>query len=149
MLRYLVCLGVALFAGASLRAGELDADFKPAAPATPAVHQDAFVPVNPLGRAALGLNDHDATTKASELDDESPAQSWGRWRGCGWGCGWRGCAWRGCGWGGCGWRGCGWGGCGWGGWGCGWGCYRPCFAFAPVSFSIGFGGCYPYGGFCW
>ncbi len=141
MLRYIACVAVALLAGTSLRAGELDADYKPAAPSTPAVQQNPVLPVNAVARAAIQAAAEDAAPKASELDGETPAQSWRGWRGCGWGCGWRGCGWRGCGWGGCGYRLCGWRGCGWG-------CCRPCFACCPVSFSIGFGG-YPYGGYCW
>jgi hypothetical protein len=118
-------------------AGELDRE-SPVIKAIPALVQPADLP------------------GGTEMDRETPDQSWKRWRG-GWG--WGGWGWRGgWGWGGWhrpwygGWGGWGWGGYGswyrpwyggWGGWGWG-GWYRPVV-------SIGWGWGYPayYGGWGW
>jgi hypothetical protein len=145
MVRYVACTAVVLFAGATLRAGELDNEFGAKVPAAPAKTitlnggAGAVAVLAPAGAADSRM--------ASELDTEMPAQSWRRcgWGGCGWGgCGWHGCGWRACGWGwgGCGWRGCGWGGCGW----------RRCgfvsLPFYSPCFFVGYGG-YPVWGSCW
>ena len=98
MLRSLLGLALALGLALPLTAGEMDNDSS-AKKAQPT--------------AALSTDTASLTSAVSELDKESPTQSWRR---CGWG-GW-GCCYRPCyGWGGgyrCGWGG-GWGGGGWGG----------------------------------
>ena len=146
MTRYLWCLAIAVLAGTSLRAGELDEEFAAKSPATPTV-QKRIAPVNVV-TAGLSARAGKASAdgwKASEMDAETPTQAWhGGWGGCGWrGCGWRG-GWGGYGWGG--WRG-GWGGYGWGGWGGygwrGWG-----LGYYPSYFGYGYGG-YPGWGSCW
>jgi hypothetical protein len=132
MVRYMACLAAALLAGAAVRAGELDAEF--GAKAT--VAKASSFSGSGAALSTLALNVKVEGARASELDDESPAQSWRCFRG--WGCrGW-GCGWRG--WG-CGWRG--W--CGWRPWGCGFG--WPCYGYCPPVVSIGFG--YPGWGGYW
>ena len=123
MVRYIACF-VALFAGASLRAGELDAEFGTKAPATAPMALGAEA-AGPIPMLALKTPDGG---KASELDNENPAQSWGH---CGWG---RGFGWGGFGRGFGGWGG-GWGGFGgYGGWG-GYGGYGGCgFLPGPVGY---------------
>lgn len=72
--------------------------------------------------AATAPTTNTSVAGVTELDQESPTQSWRRYGYGGWGCGWRG----GYGWGG-GWRG-GYCGYGWGGY------YRPYYG----GFSIGY-----------
>ncbi|HQR07341.1 MAG TPA: hypothetical protein PLN21_10995 [Gemmatales bacterium] len=120
MLRSLLGLALALGLALPLFAGEMDNDSS-AKKAQP--------------NAALSTDTVSLTTAVSELDKESPTQSWRR---CGWG-GW-GCCSRGwgCGWGGgwsCGWRG-GWGG----GWGWGGGCCQPWGGVVRVGFVQPWGG---------
>src|SRR5512143_763321 len=117
MVRPIAYLAVALFAGAPLRASELDADFGAATPAAPAATLKA---ISPAAAATAPLpapirDDRTDVGKESELDAESPAQSCFFFRrGLGWGG-------YGLGWGGG--YGLGWGdyGLGWGGYGLGWG----------------------------
>jgi hypothetical protein len=133
MVRYIACVAVALFVGATLRAGELDGEFGPKAPVAPAKDLAmqagaavAMVPA-PSGMAHRKVG--------SELDQELPSQSWRRGS---WGWGWHG-GWRGWGWGG--WRVHGWG-WGWRGWGWGypaWGWGYPVYG--------GWG--YPVWAGCW
>src|SRR5512135_3446939 len=116
----IACLAVALFAGAPLRASELDADFGAATPAAPAATLKA---ISPAAAATAPLpapirDDRTDVGKESELDAESPAQSCFFFR-------------RGLGWGG---YGLGWGG-GCGGWGGG---YGPWLACSSPSFGFGY-----------
>src|SRR3954468_6341734 len=110
MVRSISCLAViALLAGMSARAGELDKEFKSATPAAAAnITKDS--PAAPL-LAASGGELLDAW-KASELDAESPSQAFGHG-----GFGHGGFGHGGFGHGGFGWGGHGFGrGIGWGGW---------------------------------
>jgi hypothetical protein len=147
MARYLLCAAVALLAGLPLRAGELDREFKSKAPKVSQV--SAMSGDASAALPMLVYRNKNEAPKASELDQESPAQSWRR---CGWGGGWGG--YRGCGWGGWGgYRSCGWGGWGgWGGyrgWGCGWGgyAYRSCYSYYPSYVSVGWN--YPAYNYYW
>ncbi len=119
MTRFLGCLTVALLATTTLRAGELDQEFGPNAP--------AVTTVSP-GPETVVTTSTDGW-QASELDEETPTQA------CGWG-GWRG---------GYGFNRIGFGGLGYGGLG-GFGYssfYRPSFGFG----GLGYGGYGGYGGF--
>jgi hypothetical protein len=120
MLRLILCGLLATAFGSAARAGELDRETGPAAPAT--VKSEAAPAV-----------------AGSELDGESPAQShyWrGGWRGPGYGWGWGYSPFRvSIGWGG-------WGGWGWGGYypaysSWGWGGYYPGF-YGYRSFGFGY-----------
>lgn len=125
MRRIIACLGLLLLLSGPVRAGELDDDF--AAKVPPAV-------------AKVTAEDGPAiSVAATELDAESPAQSFFFGRRWGWG---------GLGWGGLGWGG--WGGYGCGGWG-GWGWSPVVYSTAFVSPGLGWGyGGWGYGGWgCW
>ena len=153
MVRYISCLAVALLAGTVVRAGELDADFGPAASAAPALIRKASTPANPMGAVLLATTRDGKLdgVKASELDAETPAQAarsgfgrggFGGFGRGGFGRGFggfgRGFGGFGRGWGGWG-RGWGWGWGGWPGWGWGWG--WPSYAYYPyylTDYSIGF-----------
>lgn len=116
MLRTILGLGLALGLTLPLAAGEMDND-------------TSAKKTQPT--SALATDVPNTATAASELDNESPTQSWRRYGWGGWGCGYRG------GWGwGSGYR-CGWGG-GWG-WG---GYYRPYYG----GWNVSFGYARPWGG---
>lgn len=128
MLRTAIALGMTLALFLPLSAGEMDNDVASKQSPVPAVAK----------QDALATN-----IASSEMDSESPTQSWRRYGWGGWGRGW---GWGG-GWGGgWGWRGgWGWGG-GWrGGWGWGGGFYQP---WGVVSFGYRPWGGYYVGG-CW
>jgi hypothetical protein len=130
MIRYVACTAVVLFAAAALRAGELDSEFGARPAASPG--KDHAVKG---GGGAVAVP---APARASELDEEMPAQSWRR-------CGWGGCGWRGCCWGGCAWRGCGWRGCRYVSFPC-YSYYAPCFSCYSPCFSVGYSGYPGWGG---
>lgn len=144
--RLLTAVLLAVGLSAAARAGEMD-------------HEGA----KPLDAGKVPALTAPELTHASgsELDRESPNQSWhghGHWGGGHWGGGWG----RGWGWGGGGWgRGWGWGG-GWGGgwgWGggLGWGGgigigigYYPSYSYSSFYYpSYGYASYYPSYGFGW
>lgn len=119
MIRTLAALAVVVGLAATARAGEMDRE----AIGGPAI------------RSAVAVVRPTIVTPGTEMDAETPEQSWcrrgwgrgGCWGGCGWG--WGRTTFFAPGWGG-GWaRPCGWGGCGWTsfhpGWHGGWGWGRP------------------------
>jgi len=144
MVRLTASLAVTLLVGAPLCAGELDKEFATRGPATPQEKSAiALVKTAPTQEAS-------APAKASELDDETPADAirrggWGGWHG-GWGRGWGSGGWgRGWGWGG--YRGWGWGWRGGRWWGAG---LR--YAYWPAYYYPGYAS-YAYYGYpgaaCW
>src|SRR3954467_15506636 len=77
MIRHMACLSVILLAGSTLRAGELDSEYGAATAkiATPTVLKSADAT-----SSALAVVEKPGVGKASELDAESPDQSFFHFR---------------------------------------------------------------------
>ncbi|HEU5117239.1 MAG TPA: hypothetical protein VFT74_11290 [Isosphaeraceae bacterium] len=137
MSRFIGCLALALLAAAPAAAGELDKEFGPKAPNSPAVAKDDL-------QTTLPATSSTADRTASELDAETPTQACGWRRGFGFGgfggfgLGYGRLGYGGLGYGGFGYGGLGYGGLGYGGFGYG----------GLGGFGLGYGGLgYGLGGF--